>query len=462
MKIHEDSLTLLSSSSANGVALSMNRVAAEMPDDHWLPSQHRYRRRGLSRGDNLVRSDLSDGDVPSNELSEYIGVCAPVHSIDGWSILGRAIHCLLRGDPYSAVHLAYYAEVRAALAILASQGIGIFDDPHCVIDSAGCCKIVEPLDEDKKTLSFHRWIWEVFKWWAEQPRAVRLLRKVIRPDGKPLGEWVGGMNRARFAIEEVGTVWLIQWGIDIGRYEADQFARNDASYWPNTINSWEARTPAEDCQAVSQIWQMLQPSPQARFDELDKHLLRILFTRGYSGATEREEGEEGEEGEEVGQNGISNEVELLLVNMGMGDDAKRLWREFLTDPEPENPMVIEMAGRKSKVPSASRVVEVMSRATMLLRLATGASAALLSEAGIEREHLEFWIRDIGTRRGLWQPQNPPDEMIDLWSDVEDGLDEIDGWMVGDTVSAWEMWASESKELAVLGECERVALWGLGL
>ena len=40
---------------------------------------------------------------------------------------------------------------------------------------------------------------------------------------------------------------------------------------------------------------------------------------------------------------------------------------------------------KTKVGDASHVVEVISRATMLLRLATGASATLLSDAGIERE-----------------------------------------------------------------------------
>ena len=312
------------------------------------------------------------------------------------------------------------------------------------------------MDKDKKILAFHQWIWEVFKWWAEQPKAISLFREVIRPDGMALGTWIDAMNKARFAIDEVGTAWLIQWGIDIGRYSADQFARNDASYWPNSINSWEPRSAIENCQAVSQIWQTLEPSPEARFHKLDRHLLRILLKKGYSGATDLEERSE------IDPNGFSKEVESLLHNMAMSDYAKQLWRVFLTDLESENPVVIEMAGRKSRVPSAGRVVEMMSRAAMLLRLATGASAALLSEVGIEREQLEFWIRGVGTARGLWQPQNPPDDLFDLWSDVEYGLEEIDGWMGADEPSTWEMWSSESHGLALLGECERVALWGLGL
>ena len=103
------------------------------------PRPHPYRRRGRRGGNNRLRDDLSNDRINSDRLSEYIGISAPVHSMDGWSFLGRSIHCLSRGDPYIAVHLAYYAELRAALAILAAQGIGVFSYPHCVIDSEGRC-----------------------------------------------------------------------------------------------------------------------------------------------------------------------------------------------------------------------------------------------------------------------------------------------------------------------------------
>ena len=35
------------------------------------------------------------------------------------------------------MHLGYYAELRAVLAIVASEGIGIFDRLHFVIDEYG-------------------------------------------------------------------------------------------------------------------------------------------------------------------------------------------------------------------------------------------------------------------------------------------------------------------------------------
>ena len=283
--LHADSPATLSSSSTDGVALSLYRVAARLPSDHWLTVSHRYRDRRGAGGNNRLRNDLSNGNVQSGDLSEYIGISAPVHSMDGWSLLGRSIHCLSRGDPYGAVHLAYYSELRAVLGLLASQGIGVFNDTHCVIDSDGGCNVVKPVDRDGKPIGTHTWTWLVFQWWARQPRAIELLRRVIRPGGKSLGTWMAAMPNVEFALGEIGAEWLKLWGIDIGRYLADRDARNAASYWPNTINRWETSTALEDYQGVSNIWQPLEPTSEARFAELDKHLLRIVLSGGYFGAS---------------------------------------------------------------------------------------------------------------------------------------------------------------------------------
>ena len=454
--LHVDSLAALSSSSTDGVAVSMDRVAARLPNDHWLTISHRYRDRGGRRGNNRLRNDLSNDTVRSDDLSEYIGISAPVHSMDGWSLLGRSIHCLSKGDPYGAVHLAYYSELRAALALLASQGIGVFNDAHCVIDSDGACSVVKPVDRDGKPMGTHPWTWLVFQWWAQEPRAVALLRRVIRPGGKSLDTWMSAMPNVEFALGEVGAEWLKLWGIDIGRYLADRDARNAASYWPNTINRWETNTAAEDYQAVSNIWQPLEPTLEARFAELDKHLLRIVLSRGYFGVSGARTTSA------VGRTGLSHEVQTILSKIGMSESVQSEWHDFLYNINTESPAVIEMAKGTAKVGKTLHVVEVMCRATMLLRLATGASAILLSDAGIGREKLEFWIQAIGIERGLWQPGASPGDLVDLWADVESALEQIDDSMKGTKAGIQELWARKSRTLAVLGECERVGLWGLGL
>ena len=456
MEIHPDSLAVLQSSSTEGIAKSMHRVAAGLADQHWLPVSHRYRNKGQHRGSNRLQDDLSSGSLHSAELSEYVGISAPVHTMDGWSLLGRAVHCLLRGDYYNAVHLAYYSELRAALALLASQGIGVFNNPHCVIDSDSGCKLLKPVDENEERVGNHQWTWLVFKWWAQQPRATELLRKVIRPGGQPLGTWVDAMTRARFALEGIGAEWLKLWGIDISRYLADRDARNVASYWPNTINSWEARTILQDYQAVSDMWQPLEPTSESRFARLDKYLVRIVLSQGHFGATGKRTTST------AGRSELEGEVETLLRNMGMSESTRIEWTGFLTDAEVNDPPIVQTASGKSKVGTTSHVVEVMCRATMLLRLATGASAGLLSDAGIGRERLEFWIQAIGTGRGIWQPKAPPEDLVDLWADVEAALEQIEDSTKGTQPNAEEIWVRESRGMAILGECERVALWGLGL
>ena len=456
VKLHADSLALLNSSSDFGVALTMQRVAGTLSDGHWLAPSHRYRDRGRRLGNNRLISDLSNGTVHSAALAEYVATSAPVHCMDGWSLLGKSIHCLSRGDPYSAVHLAYYAELRAALALLAAEGIGVFVRTHCVIDSEGNCSLVEALDESKESIGNHMWTWLVFQWWARESRAVEFLRKVIAPGGQALGIWIESMTRSRFAIEELGSKWLRLWGLDIGRFFGDRDARNAASYWPNTTNSWAERNVEQNCQAIADIWMSLEPSSESRFAELDRHLLRIVLHDGFQGATGRGATSV------VGSTEYAQDVDVLLRNMAMPDTMKSSWRTFLTDFELKEPAVVKMAHGSAKVGDANHVVEVMSRATMLLRLATGASANLMSDAGIEREHLEFWIQSVGTSRGVWRPEQPPESLVDLWADVESALDDIDDWLGGTAPSMREIWSDRPGELARLGECERVALWGLGL
>ena len=467
MNIHEDSLEALNSSSYEGVALSMNSVASGLQQEHWLRNGHPYRRLNLGGrwkgGYNRLRADLSQGRVLSSELAEYVSISVPVHTMDGWSFLGRAVHCLLRGDPYSSVHLAYYAELRAAISILASQGIGIFDKQHCIVDSAGSCTLVEPLAQDGVTMGSHRWAWEVFQWWAEQESSVELLREVIKPEGRPLGQWVDAMNKAQPGLQVIGADWLKLWGIDISRYFSDRDARNAASYWPTTIDSWDTRSAVENYRDVSDIWLTLEPDSEARFTELDRHLLRIVLVSGYIGATEEEDSGGSPNVELVlNQEGFKEEVEYLLMGMGMADSTKEYLRYFLTDSQLVELAVIRMANGKSRVGTSNHVAEVMSRATMLLRLATGAAALLLSDAGIERSDLEFWVDAIGTERGIWSPQRPPGQLIELWEPIDAILEGIDSETGGTDPSHHELWDKRPKEFTVLGECERVALWGLGL
>jgi len=99
------------------------------PRDTWISDSNRYRKNFCGR----VKSDVDTSKVNPRGIAEYIATSSPSHAIDGWAFLGRAIGCTLSRDTYSAVHFAYYAELRAGMAILAACGIGIGDKNHLVL-----------------------------------------------------------------------------------------------------------------------------------------------------------------------------------------------------------------------------------------------------------------------------------------------------------------------------------------
>ena len=167
MGLTPSTLDSLQTASKAGVMDAMSRIATNFSDDHWFAQHHLYRASPTESRYGRLRRDIGNGNVNDNALAEYVGVSAPTHTFDGWSLLSRSVSCLLRGDPYSAVHLAYYAELRATIAILASEGIGIFNRKHCIVDRNGNCELINVKGRPRnRVLGTHECAWSVFEWWA--------------------------------------------------------------------------------------------------------------------------------------------------------------------------------------------------------------------------------------------------------------------------------------------------------
>src|SRR5258708_5013650 len=126
----------------------------------WVSAHNRY---AVDTIGTLAR-ELDAGEHHSaSQLSEYIVASCLLHCTDGWSYLGRAIWALLKGDPHRARHLAYYAELRAAIALLATEGIGVFNNEHFAITAPG---IASQLATRQGT---HHFVWDCLEFWASEP-----------------------------------------------------------------------------------------------------------------------------------------------------------------------------------------------------------------------------------------------------------------------------------------------------
>jgi hypothetical protein len=103
----------------------------------WLPATH-----PAIYGIQREHAPTNSAAISPSSLAEYFAVAAPTHCADGWGYLSRGFHSYLIGDPHSAWHFAYYAELRAAQSILSASGCGAFNSWNCCLDASGNIQIL--------------------------------------------------------------------------------------------------------------------------------------------------------------------------------------------------------------------------------------------------------------------------------------------------------------------------------
>ena len=116
---------------ADGSAIrgAMQGLVADFRARRWIDPRNPYRTNAVAS----VRSHVRRGRLLRGKIVDYLAVSTILHCFDGWSYLGRALQAEMSCDPDAARHLGYYAELRAAMGVLASEGVGVFDQEHVVV-----------------------------------------------------------------------------------------------------------------------------------------------------------------------------------------------------------------------------------------------------------------------------------------------------------------------------------------
>lgn len=437
----QNAISRLLRSDIETTALGLRRF---IRNERWIGKTNRY------AGDliNRLKSEPPNDNTRKRNLAQYIVASAILHAHDGWSYLGRAVSCLMVGDAHRALHLGYYAELRAAMSLLAGVGVGIFNRKHFVVNAA---HQTAALQNPEGT---HQVAWMALQHWSMQPSSGDLFARLIRPEGITLDQWFGPLGGARTLAAQARD-WFMQWGMDLHLTDNDRDARNESSYRPDGIPLCWSISPSDVLDFTRDLWAALEPNDQSSFDQIDRFILRLAVEKHYTGKS-------GSEPAPTDPSFVSM-ITAVVSAQGLSPAAEQRWEDFLLRRiMPVDPLIFD---NSSQTPAgqASDPIAVLSRAVLLLRLATGSAHDLLKQARFDSSALTFWWNSVGVARGLWDPALPPAQLCDLWVDIREALDDIDTTIVNNPAAFLSISGLRnglSVELNKLCSHERVGLWGL--
>jgi hypothetical protein len=415
----------------------------------WVGIGNRYASDTIAK----IRFDAKSQTIRNpRHLSQYIAASCLLHCVDGWSYLGKAILSLLRGDPHRARHLAYYAELRAAMSLLATEGVGVFDNKHFIIDAPNSVAKLRGGDVART----HQFAWACLQYWSTLPESSSLFAKIVRPYGRNLDDWFvpfGGIP----TIAPQASSWFRRWGVDLRAFPEDHDARNVSSYRPDGIPKFWRTDGHGTLNFVRELWSAFEPSPSSRFESIDREILRIAMENVFKGKTGNSAATD--------PSGYLAFATQAVDNQGLGVDMRQQWLDFITRKiAPSSQSMFLYAGMSPRVLDRSELA-IVSRAALLLRIASGSTSLLFDASAFTLESLAFWWKDLGLGRGLWKDSQSSDELLDLWADIGSALGDVEAFQLKHTPDAqtfFQIGEELGRPLIGLTECERVALWSLSI
>lgn len=438
--------TAISSASHQRVTLAVQELRPSLQKSLWL-KHNRYKTDVLGHLDKEKQSQRHD----PKKLAHYVAASIPLHCSDGWAFLAQSVSSLLNGDWASALHLAYYAELRASMSFLASEGIAVFHRYHVCIDAAGGLHSI-------KGEGTHDLAWKALEHWARlKPSGSRLL-SLIKTEGITVEDWLVGAGVSRAAQTTLAANWLRRWSMDLRLLSQDRELRNIVSYRPTRLHQQPSVESIRCCDTVTQFWRACEPGTPGSFSVLDMHLLRIALEKGFE-STRSPRSRTPDRWRDFIRRAVDARGYLASTK---ADEMVAFLTRQKGSADHELLATAERRGTTSGVEGA---LPVIARATILLRVASAACASHFQQGNLGMVDLEFWWESYGRDFGLWDIGSPPDRFGDLWKDIEDAIVETDEWCKrnrGQSPTVSRMRQDLGSHILQLCSFQRAGLWSLGI
>jgi len=242
--------------------------------NHWLPPGHPGATGQFlnANGKPYISYATLTQKFTTQQVLDVLAATGPSHCLDGWTFLSRALAALLSGDTHTTRHLAYYAQLRAALSLLHCHGIGIFNRVNFVVDASGALHHIGTNRPTKAGLGTHSAAWAALSGWADQMGTASVFLKSVEFRGVSLLECIDAVWPSAVAAPLVSKV-IDEWGVDLKRSAEEHESRNISSYCAHAFNAADSKLSSR-LALVQSIWHGLEPDGGGGFPSLDRHLLR--------------------------------------------------------------------------------------------------------------------------------------------------------------------------------------------
>lgn len=435
MILNANQKNVLALACPNATERALVRAASNFSNSQLIAQTNNYRTDARAKIQALL---TGQGPFVEPDLADVIATSTVLHFYDGWSYLAEALKASYRGEIGIARHVAYYAELRAAMSILAASGIGVFDNRHVVIDAGGSIVAVPG------KVPTHQMAWLALQEWGGLQTSGVLLGEEINAFGSTLNEWLREFQgTATFSL--TGAEWISNWGLDLQQFSQDRESRNEVSYRVNYNYVSPCKKPRELAPFIRDIWTNTEPGASP-FILLDQFLVRGALEKVYKAKVQTNLGKD-----------YLERVAKTCRNLNAGIYTDFLCRKAtVSDPE-----FLSFASKTSGVHDDFQYLEVISRAYLLLRVASAATNYLFRRSGLSLQDLEFWWKHTGTASGLWSSVAPPDSPIELWDTIDMSLEDLNEWVSSGGNDCWfEVHKDLGASINSLARIELGALWGI--
>jgi len=397
--------------------------------------------------------------IKQAKINTFLAASSLAHLLDGWTYLSNSFNALLSGDEATSIHLGYYAELRSAMAILATEGLGVFNDKHLGAFSTST-NLEYPTNYYKgnppnvsykqPSSATHLFVWDAMEKWSnssyKQNDEILKIFKVKNKNFFELTEYFHPSTTVS-TLHTVQTIksWLKEWCFDIRSYRSDRNSRNNVSYRPQRISKFNERINFKNIlNEINSFWSVISPSNTDKFSLLDMYLLRKLFASLFSGITTTET--------------RSDLITRAFSEHGIND---RMLFDFLDfqSPYAADHIIFNYASIRKTSP-----LSIIARATLLLRVAVGLVSQLYKSGGINKLELDFVWNNYAVNNGFWQEGSAFTDFNQLWSEIQTSLDDlkIDINSLGADNNLYSIKERNPEGIIYAGQINRACLWGLDL